>query len=371
MTAIRAAALDTAEGVSLQHAAAMMVPAGIVQFAQGARPDPVSGTCLDDNARAWIAAMLALAADAEYPHARDIGEAAMGFVVRAQRPDGAFFNMADITGAPLEAIGSEESIGRAVWACGLAARCATVAEWRDAGRRMLEAALPAVERLTINHARAYSLLGLCMAVAPESAWPARPCSPPISERLDAACREVLDRVVRAYESTLVENSRPDWPWWDDMLAWGNGRLPEAMLRASIALRDERLGVTGLRALAFLGDVTQSGGIFVPIGNEGWYRRGGNRATHDQQPIEACGMVDAWLAAYRLTGDSSHLDRACVAYEWFEGRNTEELEVGVPETGASFDGLARGYVNRNQGAESTLSYVHARLMLDAATLPAAM
>jgi len=369
MTAIRAAALTTAEGVSLQHAADMMVPAGIVQFARGSRPDPSSGTCLDDNARAWIVAMLALAADEDHLHARDIGDAAMGFVVRAQRPDGAFFNMADITGAPLEAIGSEESIGRAVWACGLAARCATVPGWRDAGRRMLAAALPAVERLTLNHARAYSMLGLCFAVAPESAWPARPCGGAISKRLDAACRSVLERVVGAYELTLVENSRPDWPWWDDMLAWGNGRLPEAMLRASIALRDERLGAHGLRSLDFLAQITQAGEIFVPIGNDGWYTRGGHRAVHDQQPIEACGMVDAWLAEYRLTGDPAHLDRAGVAFDWFEGRNTERLDVGVPETGASYDGLNRGSVNRNQGAESTLSYLHARLMLDAAATQA--
>ena len=38
------------------------------------------------------------------------------------------------------------------------------------------------------------------------------------------------------------------------------------------------------------------GVFVPIGNDGWYKRGGNRAFYDQQPLEAAAMVDAAIDA---------------------------------------------------------------------------
>jgi hypothetical protein len=104
---------------------------------------------------------------------------------------------------------------------------------------------------------------------------------------------------------------------------------------------------------------------MPIGNDGWYPRGGRRAKYDQQPIEACAMVDVWLAASRLTGDASYLERARIAFEWFNGLNTERIAVGVAETGACYDGLQRGRVNRNQGAESTLSYLQARFAISAA------
>jgi hypothetical protein len=138
-----------------------------------------------------------------------------------------------------------------------------------------------------------------------------------------------------------------------------------MLRAAAATGNRRYAATGLRALAFLGEITQPTDVFMPVGNEGWYRRGGIRAKYDQQPIEACAMVDAWLAAARLTGDAAYVDRSRVAYEWFNGLNTERLAVGVAETGACYDGLEPGRVNRNQGAESTLSYLHAGFAIDAA------
>src|SRR5205807_7745185 len=69
---------------------------------------------------------------------------------------------------------------------------------------------------------------------------------------------------------------------------------------------------------------------ISIGNDGWYVRGGKRARYDQQPIEACAMVDVWLAAYRLGGDYSYLDRARASFAWFLGRNTERLVVRSEE-----------------------------------------
>ena len=77
------------------------------------------------------------------------------------------------------------------------------------------------------------------------------------------------------------------------------------------------------------------------------------------------MVDAWLAAHRLTGDAPYLERARTASEWFDGRNTERIAVGTPETGGCYDGLKRGLVNRNQGAESTVSYLHSRFVIQRA------
>jgi hypothetical protein len=343
----------------------MLGPAGVTQFSKGTTPDPASGTCLDDNARAWIVAIYALRADPDQPYARVIGETAAKFVADAQRPDGRFHNFADVSGRFTDDVGSEDSFGRTIWACGVAARCAPLKQWRDIARKVLAAALPIVSELRSPHARAYVVLGLAAAFAPEKAAAIAPAGEP----LDAPLKDAVERALIHVADGMLDHHRSaasnDWPWWESHLTWGNGRLPEAMLRAALATGNGEYASTGMRALEFLAGITQSGTVFVPIGNQGWRLRGGARAFYDQQPIEACAMVDAWLAAHRLTGDLTHRDAAQVAFDWFHGGNTERLALAVPSTGACFDGLHAGHVNQNQGAESTLSYLHAHLAIDAA------
>ena len=86
------------------------------------------------------------------------------------------------------------------------------------------------------------------------------------------------------------------------MTYDNARLCEALLRAGAVLGDTRSRATGLRTLDFYESVVFEDGTFVPIGNDGWYPRGGTRARFEQQPLEAAAMVDAALAAYAATGD---------------------------------------------------------------------
>lgn len=348
----------------LDHLRAMMSPAGVVQFAQGAEPDISSGTCLDDNARALLVAVMALAADPSYPHAREVGDSAAAFIARARRPDDTFHNFADIDGRFLDDVGSEDSFGRMIWACGVAARCAALPEWRAIALATLEAALPSAMELRHNHSRAYALLGATAAIAPDLATDLAPAGPP----LGGAMRASIQRLVAKHAGSLDDDFRsaatPDWSWWKPSLTWGNARMPEALLRAAAATGERRYAESGMRALEFLAGITQSGEVFIPIGNAGWYTKGAHRAKYDQQPIEACAMVDAWLAAHRLDGDAGYRGRATTAFEWFLGRNTDGLALARPQTGGCCDGLRRGRVNENQGAESTLSYLHASLAIRA-------
>lgn len=349
----------------LDHFRWLTAPAGIVQFSNGESPDLRSGTCLDDNARAWLAAIQAIARSDAPAFTREIGDRALAFVVAAQRDDGWFHNMADIDGNHLDVVGSEDSIGRTIWAAGTAARCSTVPEWRDAAIGLLERTLPIIEELRVIHARAYALLGMSAALVPESAWPLAPAAPPLPSPLRGRLKDVFLRVAASMLAVHRANASADWPWWSDMLTWGNARLPESLVRSAIATGDKKLETVGMSAFEFLASVTQPDGMFVPIGNDGWYRRGGRRPIYDQQPIEACGMIDLYHAAYKLTGQAEYLDRARTAYEWFLGNNTEGLAVANAETGGCCDGLLRGELNKNQGAESTLSYIHSTLMIAAA------
>jgi len=330
----------------------------MVQFADGAKKDLASGYCLDDNARAALAALAALALDPGAADAAYVCRESLKFVLEAQSSDGGFHNLMDESGVFIDDEGSPDSIGRAVWACGVAARSAPNPGSRAAARAALVKALPRIDRLEGFRPKAYAMLGLAAATGPPGASPIRldgnPFRAPFVDALVRAARRLHDEFQAAADE--------DWPWWEPILSWGNARLPEALLRASAALEDPALARSGMRALNFLASITQPDEMFVPIGNQGWYERGGERAIYDQQPIEACGMVDAWLAAESLSGDPAYRERAVAAFEWFFGRNTDGAVIAQADIGGCRDGLNRDAVNANMGAESTLSYLQAHLSI---------
>jgi len=341
---------------------------GMVQFARGEAKDLGSGYCVDDNARALICAVAALRLDPKQTDADRIGRASLDFVAKAQLDDGGFHNLMDESGEFTDREGSEDSIGRAVWACGIAARCAPDDAQRARAESVLLRALPRAAKLAQLRPRGYALLGLMAAVGPARASAVAPSVEAVSAPLFGAASAQLGPLAAAWNADFRRAATDEWPWWEDELSWGNARLPEVSLRSALACEEPAYAVTGLRALGFLSSVTQPHGIFVPIGNRGWYRRGGIRPLYDQQPIEACGMVDAWLAAHAVTRDPAYHDQALTVFEWFFGRNTDELLVARPEIGGCYDGLEPGRVNRNMGAESTLSYLQAHLSIAHATRP---
>jgi hypothetical protein len=120
---------------------------------------------------------------------------------------------------------------------------------------------------------------------------------------------------------------------------------------------------GLEALSWLADLQRvDAGYFVPIGSNGFYPKGGERARFDQQPVEAQAMVSACLEAYRITKDNHWRKEARRAFEWFLGRNDLNLPIYDPTTGGCRDGLHSDRANENQGAESTLAFLQSLLEL---------
>ena len=327
----------------LVHLDALCHHLGVVQFARGDTRDLESGFCVDDNARALIVAVDALDLDSKNARAHRIGEAALALLERTQLGDGSFHNMLDAVGERIEENGlSDAASGRALWALGIVVARASDGSWRSRAGALLKNSWNCARRLKTFRPQAYALLGAAAAA---------PVSPQAKRVVDDLGATLLD----AYQRSAT----PQWEWWEPVLTWGNARLPEAMLRAApVADSRHPFEASGLRALNFLASITQEDGVFVPIGNDGWYQRGSKRARHDQQPIEAAGMVDAWLAAAERTGDDHYWEQALAAFAWFLGVNTERLIVADLQTGGCHDGLGPGWRNRNMGAESTLSYLQA-------------
>ena len=109
-------------------------------------------------------------------------------------------------------------------------------------------------------------------------------------------------------------------------------------------------------------------VFVPIGSNGFFVEGKEKARFDQQPVEACATISACLEVYRLTNERQWLEEAQRAFSWFLGKNDLQVPLYDASTGGCRDGLHPDRVNENQGAESTLSFLMALLEMQAVKVP---
>lgn len=325
----------------LDHLAALSDNVGVIQHAIENVPNRKTGYCTDDVARAFIAAL---------SHAELVpGERAglrlasiyLAFLAHAQLNDGRFHNFMDYDRRWLDEVGSEDSCGRAIWALGYGLANAPDEGWRRACSRMLDRALPSLDGFEYLRAAAYAALGLAQAFEATR-----------EQRYGEQLRAIGGRLKAAFDTT----AGPGWEWFEEFLTYDNARLPEVMLRAAGALEEPQFAEIGLRALAFYEGITLEARIFVPIGNDGWYFRGGPRARYAQQPLEACAMVDAELAAFEYTSDASYRSSAELALEWYYGKNSRGIVMA--RGGGCYDGLQEDAVNTNMGAESTLAMLSA-------------
>jgi len=118
-----------------------------------------------------------------------------------------------------------------------------------------------------------------------------------------------------------------------------------------------------KTLDFLSNIVFVEGYFAPIGQSGWYRKNGKRTFFDQQPLDASSMTLACLTAYDITQDNDYYRKAILAFNWFLGKNHLKQMIYNETTGGCHDGLGKYSINLNQGAESTISYLMARLFLE--------
>ena len=80
------------------------------------------------------------------------------------------------------------------------------------------------------------------------------------------------------------------------------------------------------------------------------------------------MVQTLLIAYNITKKKSYCSNAVLAFNWFLGKNSLNQMMYDEVTGGCFDGLSEQTINLNQGAESTISYLLARLNVEESKLP---
>jgi glycosyltransferase involved in cell wall biosynthesis len=342
--------------LKLTHVNALTDDTGMLQHAIFTIPNRAEGHTTDDNARALIFTVLLAQVDLDEDRmvrgdsvTLDFSSRYLSFLEHAFNPaKGRFRNFLGYDRQWNEPVGSEDCHGRTLWSLGTVLGRSDNQGLRCAAGRLFEFSLPAALEFSSPRAWAYSLLGIQEYL---NSYP--------GDRDAQKIRSVLGRrLLEMYESIRS----PDWKWFENVLAYANARLPQALLLVGSACSDERMVSAGLEALDWLSQTQhcEINGHFVPIGSQGFYRQGGEKARFDQQPIEAAGAVSACLEAHRITGDSRWRREAWSAFNWFLGGNDLQLPLYDSVTGGCRDGLHPDRANENQGAESTLSFLMALL-----------
>ena len=316
---------------------------GMLQHAVHSVPDRSHGYCVDDNARALLfASTLSSSGEALLPEAMTTNFAA--FIQHAWNPETRRFrNFMGYDRRWLEESGSEDSHGRTLWALSECAR-----EDKDLSRRrwaaaLFKAALPAVEAFSSPRAWAFTLLGLdayCTLIGGDF----------FANRMR---RLLADRLM----SLFSETQTPDWVWFEDLLAYDNARLSQALIQTGLTTQTQPFVDVGLQSLRWLMSIqTASSGCFRPVGTKSFGRIRQNPDAFDQQPVEAAATISACLAAGRAEDVPEWPAGAMRAFGWFLGENDLQTTLIDADTGRCSDGLHPDRPNENKGAESVLSYL---------------
>jgi glycosyltransferase involved in cell wall biosynthesis len=351
-----ATTMNSLPALNTGHLLTMTDDTGILQHAIFSVPNTREGYTTDDNARALIVSVL-LDENSEHFDRREypnLSHRYLSFLWLAFHTDtGRFKNFLGYDRKWLEDVGSDDSHGRALWSLGKVLGVSQDAGLRGAAGRLFEAAIPATLTFTSPRAWAYSILGIQAYLD----W--FPGDRVIQGVRNELANRLLDIFERSHSAT--------WMWFEKSLSYSNARLSQALILAGWRSDNHRMIEAGMDSLKWLvGEQHRlDKEVFVPIGSNGFFIEGSEKARFDQQPVEACATVSACLEVYRLTEESQWLEEARRVFTWFLGNNDLQVPLYDGSTGGCRDGLHPDRVNENQGAESTLSFLMALLEMQAA------
>jgi glycosyltransferase involved in cell wall biosynthesis len=336
--------------LKLDHLRRMTDDTGMLQHAIFTLPNYREGYTVDDNARALMVSVLV--EELGHCEAVDLTSRYLAFICYAFNEETKRFrNFMDFQRNWLETSGSDDSHGRTLWALGTLLGRSNTPGLQSMAGWLFEQALPSILVTTSPRAWAFALIGIHEYLRRYDG----------DRRASQVREDLAQRLLTLYQA----NRSDEWHWFENSLSYCNAALPHALLMCGQWMANSAMNDIALESLAWLVEIQRdrtNGGHFVPIGSNGFYQRGGERARFDQQPVEAQSMISACLEAYRITGDKNWHREARRAFDWFLGRNDLGLPIYDPTTGGCRDGLHADRPNENQGAESSLAFLQGLLEL---------
>jgi glycosyltransferase involved in cell wall biosynthesis len=330
--------------IKLDHLKALTDDTGILQHATYTIPDRTHGYCTDDNARALLVAAMGQ----KYLPTNGLGLNSLsghylGFLLYAyNEKNGRFRNFMTYSRQWREEIGSEDAHGRAIWCLGKAVTFLGDPGHLAMSTTLFSKALRVAEKFRSPRAIAFCLVGMHAYLHMFSG--------------DSDVRRVREILANRLFDQFKNHATDSWPWFENALTYANGKLPHALLLSGHQMQRSDMTDMGLDTLKWVLAKQTEDNHFVPIGSNGWYKKGGARARFDQQPVEANAMVEACVEAFNVTRDQTWFEHAAMCFNWFLGQNDLNMPLYDPKTGGCRDGLMADGINQNEGAESSLAWL---------------
>lgn len=328
--------------VNLTQLREMTDDTGLFQHAVYNVPDRSHGYCTDDVARALIAVVMNWRLFKDESINSLLGNY-MSFLYHAyNEKHGRMRNFMSFDRRWLEDIGSEDSHSRTLWALGYTITHPPSDEMLGLATRLFKELIKAPLSFSSPRAWAFSVLGANYYLRRFGG--------------DTRVREIMSSLSEKLLELFKKVATDEWYWCENIVTYDNARLSQALTVAGSYSEHDEMFVTGLKSLQWLIDIQTSseGGHLSLIGNEGWYRREGEKAHFDQQTVDVTALVDACYQAYVLTGEDAWLRKMEWAFNWFFGSNDVRQTLYDFSNGGCFDGIQPGGINRNQGGESVVS-----------------
>ena len=338
--------------IKLDHIEKLTTDYGILQFSKFSQPDPESGYTLDDNARALINMVLY---NKVYPNENclELASTYLNFIEGIQEEDGWFNNYKDFEGQLTPQNGEvnlEDANGRALWSLGIVIshRDTLPLEMISRAVQCWDKAIEKIDNIKSPRAIAYTIKGLYHYYLAYK-----------NEDIKLSIEKLADELLRHYDIHSEEN----WCWYEDYMTYANNVLPEAMMYSYLITGDLKYKKIALITFDFLLSHYFMKGQLKVISNRGWFKKENERIFYGEQPIEVATTIIALDLFYEITQNKKYKDQLQLAFVWFLGNNHLKQIMYNPENGASYDGLEDTHVNINQGAESTLCFFKARLIME--------
>ncbi len=336
--------------INLKHLKNMTTDFGIIQFAKIANPDIFSGYTLDDNARALIAICQHYELYRNEDDLRLINTY-LQFIQHCIQPNGTFLNYVnqehEFTSQNYKE-NIEDSNGRAIWALGYTSALKEILPINitNEAENILQRAIPQLEKIHSTRAMAFIIKGLHFQNKLDNLY-----------LLDI----FANRLIKMYK----HEKSAKWFWFEDYLTYGNSVLSEAMLCAYLSTSANIYKNIAKESFDFLLSEIFSNGKIKVISNKGWHIKNETKQKPigGEQPIDVAYTIMVLEKLYATFGKEDYKQKAMSAFNWFLGDNHLRQIVYNPCTGGCYDGVEEFNVNLNQGAESTVSYLMARLAIE--------
>lgn len=345
--------------LKLDHLHKMTTKVGMIQFAKLNQPDITSGYTLDDNARALIVIC-------EYYKRTGKKELIpslkkyFSFILNCQRHDGRFFNYVDESKTftkQNDQVNLEDSNGRAMWALGHLLEIENLLPAKyiyifNRAKACFEEFLPNAINYNSPRAIAFIIKGLAASG--------------MAQKEESIYKFTLSNLAAKLKKLYQSESTNKWKWFEPYLTYGNSVLPEAMLEAYKLTKVESYKAIAFESFNFLLRHLFRNGKFTVISNQTWFLRGDSIkdcSLGGQQPIDVAYTILALKSFHNVFPNEGYEKKMELAFSWFMGNNHLKQILYNPCTTGCFDGLELKNVNLNQGAESTVSYLLARMAFE--------